>query len=67
MSRKKPKPDGARGAIRVRWERRNVALISAGLLAILVGYILLSQGDVTAAPLLLVAGYCVLIPLAFIL
>jgi hypothetical protein len=29
--------------------------------------VLLSQGSVTAAPVLLVAGYCVLIPLAFIL
>jgi hypothetical protein len=67
MSPKKPKPDAARGAIRVRWERRNIALISAGLVAILLGYVLLSRGDVTAAPLLLVAGYCVLIPLAFIL
>ncbi len=67
MSRKKNKPEAARGAIRVRWERRNIALLSAGLGAIAVGYLLLSMGDVTAAPLLLVAGYCVLIPLAFIL
>ena len=54
-------------AVLIRWERRNVVLISAGLAAVLLGYVLLSQGDITLAPLLLVAGYCVLIPLAFIL
>lgn len=71
----KPKNPGAkaknpgreREAILVKWERRNVILISAGLAAVALGYVLLSQGDVTAAPLLLVTGYCILIPLAFIL
>ncbi len=58
-----PGPEG----IRIRWERRNIALLGAGLGAILVGYLLLARGDITAAPLLLVAGYCVLVPLAFIL
>ncbi len=57
----------ARDGIRIRWERRNIALLGAGLGAILVGYLLLAQGDITFAPLLLVAGYCVLVPLAFIL
>jgi len=56
-----------RPGARIRWERRNVTLLAAGLGAILVGYLLLSQGSMTAAPLLLVAGYCVLVPLAFIL
>jgi hypothetical protein len=56
-----------REAIRIRWERKNVALFGSGILAILVGYILLSQGDITLAPILLVVGYCALIPLAFIL
>jgi hypothetical protein len=55
-----------REAVRIRWERRNVALITAGLASVALGYVLLSQGDITAAPLLLVVGYCVLIPLAFI-
>lgn len=63
--RMKPNPNGP--ATRVRWERRNVSLLGAGLAAVALGYVLLSQGDVTAAPLLLVGGYCVLIPLAFIL
>ncbi|HMB71637.1 MAG TPA: hypothetical protein VKU85_20165 [bacterium] len=54
-------------AVRVRWERKNIGLFGAGLGAVVLGYVLLSQGSVTAAPVLLVAGYCVLIPLAFIL
>jgi hypothetical protein len=61
------KPGGEREAIRIRWERRNVALFGGGIAAILLGYVLLSQGDVTAAPILLVLGYCAMIPLAFIL
>jgi hypothetical protein len=64
----KPRRGGAgRVGTRIRWERRNVTLLGAGLGAVLVGYILLSRGDITAAPILLVAGYCVLVPLAFIL
>jgi hypothetical protein len=57
----------AERAVLIRWERRNIVLISAGLAAVLLGYVLLSRGDITLAPILLVAGYCVLIPLAFIL
>lgn len=33
-----------------------------GFAAIVAGYVLLKQGDITVAPLLLVAGYCVLVP-----
>jgi len=66
-SAKSRKAVGGREAIRIRWERKNIALFGSGIVSILIGYILLSQGDVTLAPLLLVAGYCALIPLAFIL
>jgi hypothetical protein len=60
---KKTKPVAA---IRIRWAQKNRVLIGAGFGAILVGYLLLARGDITAAPVLLVVGYCVLIPLAFI-
>jgi hypothetical protein len=53
--------------VRVRWERKNIGLFGAGIGSAVLGYVLLSQGSLTAAPILLVAGYCVLIPLAFIL
>jgi hypothetical protein len=45
----------------------NVVLLLAGLLAITVGFVLLAQGSIVAAPLLLVLGYAVLIPLGIIL
>lgn len=47
----------------VRFSSRNWILLGAGLLAILAGYVTLSGGSTVAAPLLLVAGYAVLVPL----
>ena len=44
-----------------RWK-----LFAAGMAAIVVGYVLLAINDITAAPILLVLGYCVLVPLAFL-
>ncbi len=46
---------------------RNVLLMVAGVVVILVGYLLLGRGSITAAPLLLVIGYCVMVPLAIVL
>jgi hypothetical protein len=44
-----------------------LALLGAGLVAIIVGYMLLGRAEHTIAPLLLVLGYAVLIPLGIIL
>jgi hypothetical protein len=41
---------------------RNYAALGMALACILFGFYLLSQGSITAAPILLVLGYCVLIP-----
>lgn len=41
-------------------------LFSAGLVAIIAGYFFLAAADVTFAPILLVLGYCVLVPLSFL-
>ncbi len=46
---------------------RNYILFAIGILVIVVGYISLSAGSITLAPILLVLGYCVLIPLAIII
>lgn len=54
-----------RGAL--RFSRKNGILGLAGLLVIVLGYALLAQGSITAAPLLLVLGYLVLLPLALVL
>ncbi|MAF26765.1 MAG: hypothetical protein QF819_08145 [Gemmatimonadota bacterium] len=66
-ARDKARTTPAGSAGRVRWERRNVGIFLGGLGAIAIGYLLLSGGSITMAPILLVLGYCVLIPLAFIL
>lgn len=47
--------------------RRNWMVIGAGLVAILAGFFALSRGSITLAPFLLVAGYCVLIPVGILL
>ena len=51
----------------LRFTRVNAILGVAGLLSLTLGYWLLAQGSITAAPLLLVAAYVVLLPLAIIL
>jgi hypothetical protein len=57
------------GEDRFKWPfgPRNYILFAIGLLVIIVGYISLSAGSITMAPVLLVLGYCVLIPLSIII
>jgi hypothetical protein len=52
---------------RLRFGRRNVVLLAAALSCLAAGYVLLSKGDTALAPVLLVAGYCVLFPLGLAL
>ncbi|HEV7587419.1 MAG TPA: hypothetical protein VGO40_04765 [Longimicrobium sp.] len=58
-------PADAEGSL--RFTPKNLALLGAGLAAIILGYVLLGAADNTIAPLLLVLGYAVLIPLGIIL
>lgn len=51
----------------LRFSNVNLVLGVTGAVALVAGYWLLSQGSVTLAPLLLVLGYVVLLPLALIL
>ena len=46
--------------------QRNLVAGAAGLLVLAAGYWLLAQGSITAAPLLLVLGYVVLLPMAIL-
>ncbi|NNF06206.1 MAG: hypothetical protein HKN21_05560 [Candidatus Eisenbacteria bacterium] len=41
---------------------RNYAALGAALVSILLGFFVLSRGSITLAPILLVLGYCVLVP-----
>ena len=47
--------------------QKNALLLMVGILIIVIGYFLLGRGSITAAPLLLVLGYCVVVPLSIIL
>ena len=38
----------------------------AGMAAIVLGYVLLAASEMSFAPILLVLGYCLLIPLSFL-
>lgn len=55
----------ARGSLRL--SPINGLLLALGFAAVLAGFLLLAKGSTTAAPLLLVLGYVVLLPLGIIL
>lgn len=44
----------------------NWKIFLAGMIAVIAGYALLMANDITFAPILLVMGYCVLIPVSFL-
>jgi hypothetical protein len=47
--------------------KKNYTLFAIGLAVIVLGYITLGYGSITLAPILLVLGYCVIIPVAIII
>ena len=47
--------------------RRNLIVLAAAVLALVLGYALLNAGNSSLAAVLLVLGYCVLFPLAIAL
>lgn len=53
----------------VKWPfgPRNYMVFGAAMLSIILGYIALGKGSITLAPILLVLGYCVLVPIALII
>lgn len=46
--------------------RKNWILLGSGLGSVVLGFVMLRTGDITLAPILLVAGYLVLIPWALV-
>ena len=50
----------------LRFSLQNVILLASGVASVVAGYTLLAGGSTVAAPLLLVLGYVVLIPLGII-
>jgi len=49
------------------WGFPNSVLLGLGLVTLVVGYLALSRGSITLAPVLLVLGYCVLVPASLLL
>jgi hypothetical protein len=50
----------------INLSKKNYAIMGAGLLTIIIGFITLASGSITLAPILLVLGYCVLIPVGLL-
>lgn len=50
----------------VSLSRANAIWLGAAAVAIAIGYVLLARGDMGVAPVLLVLGYCVLLPIGII-
>ncbi|HCR18984.1 MAG TPA: hypothetical protein DIU35_16015 [Candidatus Latescibacteria bacterium] len=73
QARKTPASKKQAEGFSLPYTRRNLVFFGAGILTILIGYICLAQPPVdgfmslTLAPILLVIGYCVLIPVGLLL
>jgi hypothetical protein len=48
------------------FSQKNLLLFVIALVVIVIGHIALGMGSITFAPVCLVAGYCILVPLAII-
>ena len=59
--------DGPSSRASLQFSRINLAFAAGAVVTIALGYWLLSIGSITWAPILLVLGYVLLVPLAIIL
>jgi len=62
-----PSSDTTAPGRKLRFGRRNVILLGAAVVSLVVGYLWLHAGGTTGAAALLVLGYCVLFPLGIAL
>jgi len=63
---RKPQPVVKESAV-LPFGKKNYLTFVIGLVAIVAGFIFLASGDTVFAPILLVAGYCVVIPVAILM
>jgi hypothetical protein len=63
---KNTKRGAAAPATPLKFGKESAILGAAGVICLAVGYWLLARGSITAAPILLVLAYVVLLPLAII-
>jgi hypothetical protein len=66
MPTKYTKSTGPAGRPTLSFSRPNAIWLGAAVAAIAIGYVLLSTGSMILAPILLVLGYCVLLPIGII-
>lgn len=64
---KKEKEKKPEALIEVKFTKKNYILFGAGLVSLVIGFILLRTGDIVLAPILLVLGYLVFFPLGILL
>lgn len=60
-------PARSKSSMKLPFGKKNMMLFGAGLLSVILGFVTLASGSETLAPILLVLGYCVLIPVSIIL
>ena len=58
--------EAVRHAPLLAFTRTNWLLMGGGIAAAILGFVLLARGDTGLAPLLLVVGYCALVPLGIV-
>ncbi|MCI0531288.1 MAG: DUF3098 domain-containing protein [candidate division Zixibacteria bacterium] len=63
----KPTPKQPKTREPLPFGKRNYLWFGIALVTILIGYIFLGYGSITIAPILLVLGYCVLVPVAILI
>ena len=59
-------PGGRPTGPTLSFSRVNAMWLGAGAVSIAIGFVLLAEGSMTIAPVLLVLGYCVLLPVGII-
>ncbi len=62
--KKEKKPEAL---IEVKFTNKNYLFFGAGLVSLIIGFILLRTGDIILAPILLVLGYLVFFPMGILL
>jgi hypothetical protein len=63
----RPKIEREKAKTVLPFTKKNYILFAVGIFVIVIGYITLGYGSITLAPILLVLGYCVLIPIAIMI
>lgn len=67
MAEKVKKSNGDTGELSWPFGMKNYLLFGLAMVVIAIGYVTLGYGSITLSPILLVVGYCVLIPISLII